>query len=103
MHPPFEQRRDEEDGDQLRELRRLHADAGDAEPPVGVVHRRHEQHRDERGGRDGQRRPDEDRLAVRAVVDAHDQREHGHPERGPHGLLDQEHGRLAVPLERHDR
>jgi len=48
VHPALEQRRDEEDRHQLRQLRRLDPDAADAEPAARAVDRRAEVDGDER-------------------------------------------------------
>ena len=45
VHAPFEQGGDEENRAQLRQLGGLHADAPQAEPPPGAVHRRAEENR----------------------------------------------------------
>ncbi len=102
VHPALQDGRDEEDGHELRELGRLHAQSADREPPPCVVHRRHEQDRDEREGDDAQARPDEDGLAIVPVVDAHDHPQHRQAHDGPHALLDQEEGRIAELLQADD-
>jgi hypothetical protein len=69
IHPPLEDRGDVDDHDELRELRRLHAQAGDAHPATRAVEARSEQHHgNQRERQQAQRRPDHDRLPVMAVV-----------------------------------
>ena len=90
MHSPLEQRRDEEDRRQFRQLGWLDAEKPETEPAAGVVDGRTEQHQHQRHPDDAEARPDEDRLTVGPVVDSHYDRENRQPEHGPQALLDQE-------------
>jgi hypothetical protein len=100
MHPAFEDRRDEEDRGKLRDFRRLDADTADPEPPPCAVDRRAEEHRHQREHHHHETRPDERRLAIAAVIDAHHDVEQGQAHQRPHRLADQEHRRAAVFLQR---
>ena len=62
-----------------------------------------EEHRDEGETDDAEARPDEDRLAIPAVVDPHHHAEDRDAEHRPHQLLGEEEIGLAVPLVGHDR
>ena len=103
MHAPLEDGRDEEDRGELRELRRLHANPRQPEPPPGAIDGRAEQHGHERNRHEAEAAPDEDRLAIGAVVHLHQEPEHRQPERRPHRLLRQKNRCLSVPLQRHGR
>ena len=103
IHAPLENRRDEEDDGDLRELRRLPADPRDAEPPAGAVDPPAEEHADQGEDDQPQRRPDHQRLPVVAVVHLHQQRHQRQPEEGEGRLLPEEIRRtLAVLLEPDD-
>ncbi len=95
VHPPFEQIGNKEDRRELGELRRLDAQSADAEPAPRVVDRRAEHDRNEAQGDDPEAGPDEDRLPVNAVVDAHHHPEQGQSEDRPHQLLGQEEVRAG--------
>jgi hypothetical protein len=103
IHPPLEQRRDEEDDDDLRELGRLNAERPDVQPSRRAVDRMPEQHRHERQADQRQARPDHDGLAVIAVIDAHDHRHEDESEQRPGPLLEQIQVGVVVGLHRHHR
>ena len=101
VHAPFEQRRHEDDDRDLGQLRRLHAEPGKPQPPRRAVEARAEQHSHERRADDGERRPDDRRLPVVPVVDAHDDRQDRKPHQRPGDLFDQEEVRRLELLHRH--
>jgi hypothetical protein len=74
-----------------------------AEPAARAVHRRSEVHRDERKGDEAETRPDERRLAIEPVVDAHHDVQHRDAEQRPHALLDEKKRSAAVAVLRHRR
>ena len=100
LHPALEERRNEEDRAQLRELGRLHAKSAEAKPAAAAVDGRGEQDADQRKHDEPERHPDERRLPVIPVVEAHGDAHRRQAKGGPHRLLDQEEIGLVEPVHR---
>jgi hypothetical protein len=87
----------------LRELRRLERYQPQADPAMGVVERRAEEHRDQQGHRRAQKSVDHRGTSQHSIVEA---RENDHEEdahRRPHALLHREEVGTSMRLEGHDR
>jgi hypothetical protein len=99
----LQHQRREQDGGDLGQLGRLNAESADAEPSAGAVDRPREQHRDQQQPDHAQQQPDHPVVAIGAVIDAHDDRQDGDANRGPHHLARHEQIRLLKALQRHQR
>ena len=100
-HPPVEGDGGEQHRRHLGQLRRLHAEPADAEPPPRPVDRPGEEHGDQQAADHRQGHPDHLVVLVGAVVDPHHDRQHGQPEHRPQHLAGDEVIGLLVAVERH--